>query len=63
MISVTVDRPDFGPLTDGLPTFRYRLSYRIGDAAAGLPTEHRATSNADAHDVIRNAILATQDHS
>ncbi len=63
MISATVDRPDFGPLTDGLPNFHYRLSYRIGDATDRLPTEHRASTLPDAHEFIRDAIVATQNHS
>ena len=29
MITVTIDRPDYGPLENGLPIFHYRMAYRI----------------------------------
>jgi len=63
MITVSVDRPDYGPLTNGLPRFHYRLAYRLGDSTDHLPTEHRTPVLQEAHDFIRHAILATHGHS
>ena len=63
MITASVDRPDHGPLTNGLPKFHYRLAYRLGDSSDDLPTEHRTPILQEAHGYIRNAILATHDRS
>ena len=62
MLSAIVDRPDYGPLANGIPNFHYRLAFRIGDSTDGLTTECRAQTANDALQFVRNAILATQDH-
>jgi hypothetical protein len=59
MIRITIDRPDYGPLEDGLPRFHYRLDYRIksSNGAIARPLiEQRAHSVETACAFVREAI-------
>jgi len=58
-ITVTMDRPDYGPLEDGLPQFHYRMSYRIITPTDNLNhplTEERARRVQSAVEFVWQAI-------
>ena len=59
VIKIAIDRPDCGPVGDGLPRFHYRLDYRIkssNDAIARPLIEERARSVEAACAFVREAI-------
>ena len=63
MITVTIDRPDYGPLVDGLPLFHYRMTCKITDSTGNQtrPTqEDRSRSVDSAVEFVRNAIRETR---
>lgn len=63
MITVTIDRPDYGPLDNGLPRFHYRMTYLIKRGAndRDLPViEERIRSVESAQEFVRHAISETR---
>jgi len=63
MITVTIDRPDYGPLENGLPIFHYRMAYRItgrSDGRVGPMNEARVHSTGSAVEFVHTAISKTQ---
>jgi hypothetical protein len=63
MITVTMDRRDYGPLVDGLPLFHYRLACQKTDSNENQirPTlEDRTRSVDSAVEFVRNAIRETR---
>lgn len=63
LITVTLDRPDYGPLENGLPRFHYRMTYRITGSTHNRdqPTiEQRARSVESAVEFVWQAIRETR---
>jgi hypothetical protein len=63
MITITMDRPDYGPLVDGLPVFHYRMTCEKTDSTEKKirPTlEDRTRSVDSAVEFVRNAIRETR---
>ena len=63
MITVTMDRPDYGPLVDGLPLFHYRMTCKMTDSMANQtrPKQEDRTRSVDsAVEFVRNAIRETK---
>lgn len=63
MITITMDRPDYGPLVDGVPLFHYRMSCKITDSSQNQtrPTQTDRTRSVDsAVEFVRNAIRETR---
>lgn len=64
LVAVTVDRPDYGPLDDGLPQFHYRLSYKLrssADVEEQRPVEERARCIESACEFVGVAIAEARD--
>jgi hypothetical protein len=63
MITITIDRPDYGPLVDGLPVFHYRMCCQMTDSSEnGNPQkdEDRTRCIDSAVEFVRNAIRETR---
>ena len=63
MITVTMDRPDYGPLVDGLPVFHYRMTCQKTDSSERQirPALEDRTRNIDsAVEFVRQAIRETR---
>ncbi|MBM3968206.1 MAG: hypothetical protein FJ308_24575 [Planctomycetes bacterium] len=63
MITIKMDRPDYGPLVDGLPLFHYRMTCQTTDSTeskVGPILEDRTRSVDSAVEFVRNAIRETR---
>ena len=63
-IVVDIDRPDYGPLVNGLPRFHYRIKSSIrhaGDDQWSPEKEERIRSVESAYEFIRRVIVETRD--
>lgn len=63
VITVTVDRPDYGPLENGLPRFHYRMTYQITNSwlnRAGPVVEERMRTVDSAVEFLQDAIRETR---
>jgi hypothetical protein len=63
IITITMDRPDYGPLVDGLPLFHYRMTCNKTDSKRKpiRPAEEdRSRSVKSAVDFVRNSIRETR---
>ena len=63
MITVTMDRPDYGPLVDGLPVFHYRMTCKMTDSTTHQirpMQEVRIRSIDSAVEFVWNAIRETR---
>jgi hypothetical protein len=63
LITITMDRPDYGPLVDGLPVFHYRMTCQKTDSTKRQirhTLEDRTRSIVSAVEFVRKAIRETR---